>query len=683
MITISTCVNSTCISGISATVTCVSDLYTIFFLYCIALSNYTPDISRAPFLPLTYALMVPPPNLFQCAMASLPALLASDFTGPEAELRWECHQAFLRDLNQAVRARNHTNQSPRNTPLATAMLLATSAFVNITLEETAKTAAVAPPNDLTLLIDPPTISSPLPALNDSDEAVLSRAARGCPKFQSTLFTASDVYTVDAWDCSLPRLLHPVQARSRARPCHAHKFMTGQVNVTYDVLQEAQFTRTTGKRCVLVESTIPVYCGHYDHQTMILPHIRLMQPKSVMAEECRRLWRSGKVMSSRKEAFQVSRNGTTDVYLEPVSKTYVKGEVECVDQTTHFNGKQVDDVVIGVYRRFTLETAKLKIGADGHMVDASHGMSLPCRRADQECLTNTGTYLWTDPTPADSCPLFRTRTSQGLKIADSAQGSTFISQDGTLVRLQVHPAISRCGRLVHPTNHRRVFLTAKLNDSILSRPLPVDEHSELLYVNIADSYIHSSLTQTINTEIRDVERKVCQMQNHDAALDYSAVSAEQRTATDGEVTRLSGDSYIARVGEAWLKFQCQPFVVRARVADACYSSLPVSVQPNDLPRILASRKDANNTAIGPDDFFVDPHTRVLHTRGIKQECSTEMPSMYRMRSGQWVRVSPHLTLTPEPQLLESYDLTSEDSDDASPALTVDFEFGCVYDKDAVD
>ena len=191
------------------------------------------------------------------------------------------------------------------------------------------------------------------------------------------FTPNDLFGISAFDCSVPKNVHPVQAKKGTAPCNTTRKAESMETTTFMVLQEARFTQLVGRRCTLTESQIPPYCGNYDHQTIALPMIKISEPAALSVDECTRLWRDGQYTSKKGELHVINRNGTTSIFFEPVGKTYVKDEIECVGGTAHWKGVKLSDMVVGVYRRYNLDSVKLQAAPSGSITDISHGLTLPC------------------------------------------------------------------------------------------------------------------------------------------------------------------------------------------------------------------------------------------------------------------------------------------------------------------
>ena len=115
-------------------------------------------------------------------------------------------------------------------------------------------------------------------------------------------------------------------------------------------------------------------------------IKISEPAALSVAECTRLWRDGQYTSKKGELHVINRNGSTSIFFEPVGKTYVKDEIECVGGTAHWKGVKLSDMVVGVYRRYNLDSVKLQAAPSGTITDVSHGLTLPCHTDERACLT---------------------------------------------------------------------------------------------------------------------------------------------------------------------------------------------------------------------------------------------------------------------------------------------------------
>jgi uncharacterized membrane protein len=61
------------------------------------------------------------------------------------------------------------------------------------------------------------------------------------------------------------------------------------NVSYVLLQKVPRVRIKIRTCKVTKTVVPMYCGHYDHQTMVTPLAKWGVPSKVPVHHCQQWW----------------------------------------------------------------------------------------------------------------------------------------------------------------------------------------------------------------------------------------------------------------------------------------------------------------------------------------------------------------------------------------------------------
>ena len=496
----------------------------------------------------------------------------------------------------------------------------------------------------------------------------------------TKWTYNDPYALEAFDCSAPEKTHHVQVKKRDTPCDRPVSARSAENVTYTILQEALRKPLSGFRCELLETRIPVYCGNYDHQTIAMPLATYNRHTMLSVTQCNAIWNDQAVSIPKVDkSFPISRNGTTEIYFEPYGQTYLKSHVECEGVSYSQDGHTMDNMVVGVRQRYTIWAVDLRVTEAGTVTDTSNELQLPCQETARHCVTDEGTYVWDRPNPAQECPLFKTRTSSGLLVTDNRQNQVFMSNDGTMIRLRKEEKILKCGLPVFRTDYARVFLTSDKPAPLFDRDLPSSELSIVTYVNIQDEYLNADIMETFNEELAEKEAIACRARKNEASLDYAQIVSEQRSPQGGESAHIGDGWMVTPAGESWVQFQCRPVIVSAKITTDCFTSLPVTVSPADEQLF----RQARNHTLDPNeslDFFVEPHTRRLHVKGVRTACIPDMAPLYEsINKRQWIKADPLLKLVQAPQIMAPYAYAA----DGIEYVEKDFENGGLYSPESVE
>jgi len=539
--------------------------------------------------------------------------------------------------------------------------------------------ALGEPVSVPIQETPPTPPPPGPAHPAPAPPTPTTSHQPAFELNAQRFSTTDLYAIEAFDCSTPANIHHVQVHKREPPCDRPVKATSAEPASFSVLQEALRTPLTGYRCVLTETRIPIYCGNYDHQTMALPLTSFNRQKQVDVEECRRLWQDQKVTIARTDqTFDLPHNKETTFYYEPYGKTYLKAHVECTGETLRANGVKLRHMVVGVHRSYALFEVAMKTTEEGVITDVSHEVQLPCGKNKNGCITDEGTYFWDSPNDDQQCPVYRTRLSKGLLVTNDRGHRVFMSNDGTMIRLSISGEVMKCGHMVHATDYPRVFLAPPEPDALFQRPLPPSEMSILTYVNIQDQFLNADILDTLQDDLTAKETAACLKKKSDESIDYAQIVAEQRSPHGGESAHIGDGWMVTPAGESWIQFQCRPIMTSARIAPACYTSLPVHVSEAD-DKIFRAARDSTDTA-APLQYFVDPHTRQLTTKAVRTACQSDMAPLYKSANpATWIKVDPMLTLVPAPQLMRPYANAATDF----ARTEKDFSFGGLYSPEAVE
>ncbi len=283
-------------------------------------------------------------------------------------------------------------------------------------------------------------------------------------------------------------------------------------------------------------------------------------------------------------------------------------------------------------------------------------------------------MWRRPESADRCPLYLARGPlSGVEVTDSTGTVTFITSDGSNLRLVRGPASSRCGALVHPTDFSDLFLTKELHHEPFNRPLHESEVSIATYSNVKDSFLYDTVHKDRIKALTALREQQCRADRNEKASRYALQAAEQGAVIDGETAGLGKGQFITAAGEAWYQYRCRPITDTARLPQGkCYSALPVTMREEDYLHYVRARveggqsrypaseppkdcagagEDSPEGADGGeipgnhnrhlparDAFFLEPRTHRLLTTGLEEPCAPPLLPLYKNLHGRWVSYS---------------------------------------------
>lgn len=432
----------------------------------------------------------------------------------------------------------------------------------------------------------------------------------------------------AYDCSHPtHVFDTTHAEPSACDLQHHKVERTR-NVTYQILQKTQSRTATGFLCRKTVSRSVYYCGVYDHMT-VRPDLQFVaQHRTITNEDCEELWTSGTHRDPVGRKHPVDHNSVLYYAYYARGHTWTQnGESKCQGEKWSVNGEIMDDMVVLYEVALEVTEEKFRESAeDLTTVALTNKRQLPCPFSRGRCLTSRGTYQWTvDP---NYCPLALTRTVTGVEVCDEEGINTFMSTDGSMVRLILGPKEAECGRPVTTTNYPDLRVYRASNQRPFTETVQPEDMSIVTFVNNQDDYLYSHLLDQIERELNLVRAHDCRAKKQETRKDYYL-----QHAIPGIMTYSMGNGTFAlSAGEVLYYYRCQPLVVTAVSLPQCYDALPVT-SPG-----LGQRSEQH---------FLEPLTHRLHKVATNLECSSTFRTKYRAMNGVWLMATPDIHVAPAP------------------------------------
>ena len=153
------------------------------------------------------------------------------------------------------------------------------------------------------------------------------------------------------------------------------------------------------------------------------------------------------------------------------------------------------MVITANRKITLGEEEAVITGQGTVHLLRRDLELNCLARIGGCQTMTGTFTWKKLSQQDLCPFYQARDSiTGITVQNSAGVETFMSRDGSMVRLVITGQEERCNSTVYTTNYPSLFLTEDHDNDWLQRPLPSSEASPFTFATLSNTPPSTSKSQ---------------------------------------------------------------------------------------------------------------------------------------------------------------------------------------------
>lgn len=462
-------------------------------------------------------------------------------------------------------------------------------------------------------------------------------------------TPADSYrTLEAFDCAQMGPVEAVRLPPAGECPRPDIHVKSSVKKRYVVLQEAEYTRVTARRCKGLESRLPWFCGAYDHMTLASEWVEIDRHSTMEKSDCRRLWDEHRLLLGPMDYLVVPPSTFQKSYLATGTVDIGVNHVSCYGGQVP--GKNVHGIVDTRYTTVITDHVDLAKAPDGTLSLLHDRVELPCKFHDKECTARTGTYLWDELSEEDKCRLFKVRESSGSLYTDNDGEKTFVSDDDTNIRLVVGEPTMRCGRMVHRTEHSNLFVSEELDEPVFQRELDPLERSPVLYGTVQAAALEEKLAVHIESVIAELKQESCRTRSTHSVARLDQIAATQRATVDGETASLGMGHFATASGEVWYRYQCSRIEVRAKDTEECYNALPVELTREDM----AAHFEALGLGgeVTPTEFFLEPKSHRLLTTAAQQDCSTTMSPLYRTVTDRWIRADPRVHLAPTPRLLDT-------------------------------
>ena len=489
----------------------------------------------------------------------------------------------------------------------------------------------------------------------------------------------DQFTFAGYDCSAPRHKEPLQIQPTHAACNKPSEPIQQRNASYLLLQKVNNFDITVQQCRVTDTILPFHCGRQHAMTIVFPWLRIEQPYLLSEDQCRELWQKGVYVDPNGKEHEIRRNDTNRVYFFDTGGAKLESNtIYCEVDDKEYEGDDYYWMVVQVARRIDLFTQPAQILEDFNINILRLDTILDSKASDGYHISSSmGTFIWKPVQVSQVCRHAVVRRTSGILIADKNGVETYMSQDGSLLRLLVGKSTSRCSHIIHETNYDKLFLSSDLLADRFLPKLPLSEYSFFTYSDMMDGWLFGELTSYIREEFQSVHEQYCRHLLNQRRTHFDSILAEQHAALDGDTAALGGGNFVTVAGETWYQFQCRRILVTARPTLECYASLPVQLSPTDLRRFLLMRGLSVNSTV---ELFLEPHSRRLTTRGIQVDCSDHFPALYKNVNGRWLSTHPHLAVVDDPRPITSQHF--RDIGFKSYDEVVDFEHGGIYTPDDI-
>lgn len=465
-----------------------------------------------------------------------------------------------------------------------------------------------------------------------------------------------------FDCSRPRGLVN-NALSRATDLQSC-VTSGMVNQTTQkdnlyLLQEEEHHRVEAWSCSLTRTQIVNACTDqgYTHMDTDGRSTYFDIPIKVSEPECLKALEKGEYLADTSQfnyyapivnvVMQVQKNQRSIKSFQKVGASTIwerTGGLNChrgyFERTVNHEGTNQTVKMVGanvmVQLSFTLKREIILKGQDELISQYDH-TRLPCPSSGQACVMDQKTYIW-NRTNDETCGLAKVRPTSGIIASDDQGHWAYMSTDNSLTRLVLRPPISKCGRVVWPTNNGKFYLQEVTSTNpIVERNMSTSDASLTAWVIVRDNFLHETLKMMINRQFGHMMENDCKVRRREARNQHFH---EHR---DNEYTSwVQPGVFSTTSGEVVWTYSCPPENVRILdQTDICY----------ETPRIERINPPADDVVdiYRGQDLFLLPKSRRITTVGKRIPCSDIFLAKYQNVHGQWFTVFPRFRATTPPMM----------------------------------
>jgi hypothetical protein len=159
------------------------------------------------------------------------------------------------------------------------------------------------------------------------------------------------------------------------------------------------------------------------------------------------------------------------------------------------------------------------------------MRIGCRDTDLSCIYSGGTIFWTAPTVLEQCRFHQIGRSSGIVVTGSNGTETFISQDGSMIRLFLRRPAQICGEATgFRTNYDNLYLMEVIYGDQVSDTLPLGEVSTITYANQLDGFLFGEMSAHVKAEFGALLEFNCRQEQHQECSPLGSIGKEERPWT---------------------------------------------------------------------------------------------------------------------------------------------------------
>ena len=198
------------------------------------------------------------------------------------------------------------------------------------------------------------------------------------------------YTVDAFSCSQPTIIHAYDALSACNQSHGTSVEGKSRRIT--LLKKVDRNSVKSFKCELARSKFLIYCGAYSHMKLLRPPI-LNEAVKMSAEECKKISRTRIYTLPTGKSYPLTVNVVTNIPLiEHGSVNWEANNMFCQGTDVMYHGELHKNVL--VYTTLVIKVTEVVLDTNREAwIDQMSQVQLPDRCMHKKtCETDTAIYV---------------------------------------------------------------------------------------------------------------------------------------------------------------------------------------------------------------------------------------------------------------------------------------------------
>jgi hypothetical protein len=194
--------------------------------------------------------------------------------------------------------------------------------------------------------------------------------------------------------------------------------------------------------------------------------------------------------------------------------YGRGDTQCVGAIYRQNRLDIPDIMLWEELFITLDADTLLLDAEGACIVNNDQIRIGCRDTDLSCIYSRGTIFWTAPTVLERCRFHQIHRSSGIVVTGSNGTETFISRNGSMIRLILRRPAKLCGEATgFRTNYDNLYLMDEIYADQVSDNLPLWAVCTITYANQQDGFLFGEMSAHVKAEFGALLEFNCRQEQH--------------------------------------------------------------------------------------------------------------------------------------------------------------------------